>query len=285
MDFTFTLLLLVTSLMTFTAAMWGAERIGPVWSALTARRMGQLGPRAEAVGFDRSRIESWLVWWGVALIVIPVAFWYLLDLPLVGLAVAYFVFILPRHLLDYQIQRRKRLLRDQLVPATQGLANAARAGLTLHQGLAEIAGETERPLQAVLKRIVADYERGRPLKDALEQTRQRLQLEPFTLFAAALQVSLERGGRVTEALSRIATSLRDNQRVERKMEADTASGRRAVLILSLFPLLFLGLFYMLDPQSISLLFTGVPGQVVLVAVAALVYVGGRMAFRLMEIKA
>lgn len=278
------LMLIVTSGLVFAAVTLGVLRLGPAWDELASRQLGAMATRAEALALDMDRLAWWLRVWGFTLIAAPLAFWFLFHMLLVGLATVYFVYVVPRHVLDYLIQRRKRVLRDQLVAATQGLANAARAGLTLHQGLAEIARETPKPLTLELKRIVADYERGRPLKDALEQTRQRLQLEPFTLFSAAIQIALERGGRINEALERISTSLRDNQRVDRKLEADTASARRAVLILSSFPAFILVLLGGLEPDSVNLLFSTLAGQVVLIVVAALVYGGGRLALRIMDIQ-
>lgn len=269
----------------FVSVTLGVQRLGPAWDVLASRQMGALACRAEALALDMQRLAWWLRIWGIALIATPLAFWLFANMLFFGLTLTYFVYIAPRHVLDYLILSRKQILRDQLVTAIQGLANAARAGLTLHQGLVEITRETPKPLANELKRIVADFDRGRPLKDALEQTRQRLQLEPFTLFAAAIQIALERGGRINESLERISTSLRDNQRVERKLEADTASGRRAVLILSLFPLFFLCLFRLLDAESTNLLFSTLSGQVVLIAVVVLVYVGGRLAMKIMDIQA
>ncbi len=38
-------------------------------------------------------------------------------------------------------------------------------------------------------------------------------------------------GKITDALERISRSLQENQRLERKMEADTASGRKVIIIL------------------------------------------------------
>lgn len=285
MDLASLLMLMITSGLVFAAVALGVLRAGPAWDQLATRQMGTLATRADALAMDTQRLEWWLRVWGISLIATPVVFWLAFNMLPFGLALVYFVYVAPRLVLDYLICSRKRVLRDQLVTATQGLANAARAGLTLHQSLIEIARETPKPLSHELKRSIADFERGLPLKDALEQTRLRLQLEPFTLFAAAVQIALERGGRINEALDRISISLRDNQRVERKLEADTSSARRAVWILSLFPLFFLGLFHMLDPESVSLLFSTLAGQGVLIVVVAMVYGGGRLALKIMDIQA
>ncbi len=122
------------------------------------------------------------------------------------------------------------------------------------------------------------------MAEAIEEVRQRLLLESFTLFAIAVQTSLERGGRINEALLRIGDSLRENQRIERKMEADTAAGRREVLILSLFPLLFAFMLNFMDPVNTSKLVSTLPGQCVVLVVAGLVYCGARWALKMMDVQ-
>src|SRR6185369_12402346 len=97
-----------------------------------------------------------------------------------------------------------------------------------------------------------------------------MQLDSFTLFASAVLVAIERGGKLTEALEKISHSLQENQRLERKIEADTASGRQVVLILAAFPFLFLALFSFLEPEGVSYLFTTLAGQMIFVAIVVLV---------------
>ncbi len=284
MDLGSTLLAALSSGLVAAAVVLGILRLGAAWDWLALRQVAALQQRCQRLAMDTSRLADWMRYWGMLLVAIPVACWFAWYNVAVGAVLTFLWYRIPRHVLDWLIQRRSRLLRDQIVTVAGGLANTTRAGLTLHQGLQEVLRDAPEPLAGELRRITADYRRGRPLKDALEAVRQRLQLEPFTLFATAIQVCLERGGRVNEALDRISASLRDNQRLERKMEADTASGRYAVLILAAFPFLFLGMMYMLDGQAVQLLFMRLAGQIVMACVLLLVYAGSRWALRIMELQ-
>ena len=80
-----------------------------------------------------------------------------------------------------------------------------RAGLSLAQGLETVGKETSEPLAAEIRRVVREYKHGRPLAEALRAAKDRLNIDSFTLFASAVLVSLERGGRITDALERIIT--------------------------------------------------------------------------------
>jgi tight adherence protein B len=206
-----------------------------------------------------------------------------LDMWPVAFIAVYLVYVAPRIYLQQEIARRTMLLRDQLVGTVTALANATRAGLSLAQGIANVAAETPEPLANELNRISRDYRGGRPLSASLVDARTRLKLDSFTLFASALLVSLERGGRITEALERIGKSLQENQRLERKLEADTQSGKKVVVILAIFPFAFLVMFYFLNPEGTSLLFTTVLGQIVLLVVIVLVYFAVRWAQSILDV--
>jgi Flp pilus assembly protein TadB len=122
------------------------------------------------------------------------------------------------------------------------------------------------------------------LAEAITTTKDRLQLDCFTLFASALCVSLGRGGRITESLERIGETLQENQRVERKLESETASGRKVVILLALFPFVFLGGFYLMHPEGTSMVFQSLLGQLVLLVVIALVFVSVWWSNRILSIE-
>jgi tight adherence protein B len=168
--------------------------------------------------------------------------------------------------------------------ATVALANTSRAGLSLAQGLETVGQETPEPLASELRRIVREYRHGRPLAEAIRAAKERLRIDSFTLFASAILVSLERGGRITDALERISHSLQETQRIERKLEVDTASGKKVVYILTGFPLFFLALSYVMNPAGTATVFQSLLGQVVLLVVIALSYVSFRWSQKILAIE-
>ncbi|MCE9606394.1 MAG: type II secretion system F family protein [Planctomycetia bacterium] len=266
------------------AAFFLTRLIEPAWDRITSSYIRDLQPMLTALNLDDGRIPQRMRWWGIAM---AVAFLFValgLGMWPVAFVVTYMIYAAPRIYLQALIAKRSFLLRDQLVSAVTGLANATRAGLSLAQGIDNVAQETPEPLAAELHRIVRDYHGGRPLAHALKSARERLQLDGFTLFASALLVSLERGGKITEALDRIGRSLQENQRLERKLQAETESGRKVVVILASFPFVFLGLFYFLNPEGTGLLFTTLVGQLVLLVVIAMVYFAVQWARRILALE-
>jgi tight adherence protein B len=238
----------------------------------------------DSLSLDHTLLPRYLRIWGVAMVAAFVIVAFVLRMPPVAIAAVYIVYAAPRIILEFMIRRRRAILRDQMVAATVALANTSRAGLSLAQGLETIGNETPEPLSAELRRIVHEYRHGRPLSEAIRSTKERLKIESFTLFSAAILVCLERGGRITDALERISHSLQELQRIERKLEADTASGTKVVYLLTVFPLIFLGISYLINAEGTLLMLHSLAGQFVLLLVIAITYASFRWSQRILAIE-
>jgi tight adherence protein B len=278
------LLPILSTVLVFAAVYLAAGSVGSVWDQVTRRYVADITPMLDSLSLDRSHLPGYLRIWGISLIVSFVGVAFILRMPPLALAAVYLVYVAPRIILDFMIRRRRAQLRDQMVTATIALANTSRAGLSLAQGLETVGNETPEPLAAELRRIVGEYKRGRPLPESLRAAKDRLNIDSFTLFAAAILVSLERGGRITDALERISHSLQELQRIERKLEVDTASGKKVVYLLTGFPLFFLGLSYITNPEGTATVFSSLIGQFILLVVIGLAYFSFRWSQRILAIE-
>ncbi|MFO0791946.1 MAG: type II secretion system F family protein [Pirellulales bacterium] len=276
--------IIISSLLVFVAVLLACQSGGSVWDTVTSRYVADITPMLDSLSIDHSTLPKYMRIWGISLVAAFVIVAFVLRMPPVALAAVYLVYVSPRIILDFMIRKRRAMLRDQMVAATIALANTSRAGLSLAQGLESIGDETPEPLSTELRRIVHEYRHGRPLSEAIRATKERLKIESFTLFAAAILVCLERGGRITDALERISHSLQELQRIERKLEVDTASGTKVVYILTVFPLLFLGISYVTNPEGTATLLHSISGQVIMLVVIALTYFSFRWSQKILAIE-
>lgn len=263
----------------YLAALW----IGPAWDAYAKRNIADILPRFRSLGLDEQQIGYWMRWWGVTLFATFLVVGVVMQMIPVAMGLMLIVFLAPRFLLDRMIERRQRQLRDQLVRASISVANGCRAGLGLAKSIEKTLTDTPQPLRGELARVVRDYKAGRPLPRALRDVQRRLNLESFTVFASAIIVALERGGDITFSLEKISHGLQEMQRLDRKLDADTASGRRLALILSLFPIAFLAMFSLLDPVAMSYMFNTLLGQITLVVVGAMVFGSAKWCMSILRI--
>jgi tight adherence protein B len=263
------LLMLLSSVLVGLAAGLAVVGSADAVDWLNGKYLADLGERMDRLGMDARSLRGWLRvrWLATVAAFLVVGVW--MRMVPVGIVTAVVTYYMLGQWLEGRLAARRRQLRDQLVGATRGLAAQVRAGLPLTEGLAAVSIDTPEPLGALLRRAVNQSEQGRALKAILLDMKERLQIESFSLLVVALLIAEERGGRLADVLERIGHSLQEQQRVERKRESDTAAGRLLVNILAAFPALFLGLFYLLDPEGTSLIFSTLAGQLVLCAVGAI----------------
>jgi tight adherence protein B len=192
-----------------------------------------------------------------------------LGSPLLGSLAAIFLAAAPWTMLRRMAARHRRKIEDQLADAMVMLANSVRAGLSLAQAMDLLAAECPKPINAEFHQIIAEYNLGKPLERTLIEAKQRLRSENFALFAAALLASHESGGRLNETVERIAQSVLELQRLERKVMSETAQARKSAIYMALAPPLILLVYFFVDPDNTALLFTQPIGHIVLAVAVTL----------------
>jgi tight adherence protein B len=219
----------------------------------------------------RSRnLRGILVCWLGVTAGVSIVMWIGLGLPILGLCVGVFLFCLPWYILRRMAEKRKDQIEDQLADAMVSLSSAIRAGLSLAQAMEILAKQCPHPICQEFQQIYGEYQMGKTLETCLIETKERLQSENFALFAAAMDASRQSGGRLNETVERIAHSVRELQRLERKIKAETAQARSSAVYMALAPPLILALYYFgMDAESTSRLFTELPGQMMLATAAVL----------------
>ncbi len=188
---------------------------------------------------------------------------------LFAITTAVLLISLPWYVLRRVAERRRLTIEDQLADAMVSLSNAIKAGLSLAQALEILARQSPRPICQEFQQIVGEYQLGKDLEQCLKEAKDRLRSENFALFAAALEASRQSGGRLNETVERIATSVRELQRLERKVRSETAQARTSSLYMALAPPIILLMNYFIDPVHTRMLFTEIPGQMILLLAAGL----------------
>jgi tight adherence protein B len=247
---------------------------------LSRRYVADLGSRLEQLGMETNHLRIYLRYWWLANLACFLFLWLGLGMFPVAMVVAILIFHSARPFLGYLAEGQRIRIRDQMVLAMRALANQVRAGQSLALGLDAVSKELPAPLGKEFRRVVRQYHQGSPLGVSLHALKERLQSDAVTLFVLATLTCHERGGNVAHALERICLALEELQRMEQKRESNAASGRMLVLVLALFPGIFLGMFGFLDPEGTQQMFVTLRGQVVLCIVMAIVFVGVRWAQRI-----
>jgi tight adherence protein B len=214
-------------------------------------------------------LHRYVVGWLCATAIVFLGFWFGLDNLVFAVLVSVFMLCGPWYVLRRMAEHRRRKIEDQLADAMVMLANAVRAGLSLAQAMDVLAAQCPSPINYEFRQIVGEYNMGKPLEQTLQEARNRLRSENFALFAAAMMVSHQSGGRLNEIVERIAKAVLEMQRLERKVHSETAQARKSAVYMAIAPLLILVAYYFVDRESTARLFTEPIGHLILAAAVVL----------------
>ncbi len=193
-------------------------------------------------------------------------FWGLLLGIIIGL-------LLPLALLRSRIRQRRARLETQLLDGLITLGNGMRAGLNLPQAMGLIEQHGEAPLSQEFGLVLREIEHGAGVDVALDRAGTRIRSHNFRLLFAALKTTRQRGGNLPDTLDRLGNSLREITRLEEKVKSQTAQHRTTAIIMGLMPSVFLLIYYLIDSETVKIMFTEPVGQVVLAFVVLLNLVG------------
>jgi tight adherence protein B len=181
--------------------------------------------------------------------------------------------LLPSVVLKVLKARRKYRLEDQLVDGIQTLSSGVRAGLNLIQAMDLLAKNGVRPVSEEFAHLLREYEYGVPVERAMLNAADRIGSSNYRLLFSALLTHRERGGDLGETLDRIADSIREIHRLEKRIETLTAPGRTAARWMGAMPIVILIMMRFIDRPGVSMLFTEDIGKLILAVIVLLNVVG------------
>ncbi len=215
-------------------------------------------------------LRALLVCWFGGVVGVYVVMWIGLGLPVLGVLLGVVLVCLPWYLLRRAAERRRQKIEDQLADAMVSLSSAVRAGLSLPQSLEILAQQCPHPICQEFQQMYGEYQMGKTLEVCLKEAKERLRSENFALFAAAVEASRQSGGRLNETIERIAHSVRELQRLERKIQSETAQARKSAVYMAMAPAVILLMYYFFfDAENTARLFTDPMGQLILVVAGTL----------------
>jgi tight adherence protein B len=191
----------------------------------------------------------------------------------VSIAAAIVALMVVRGLFGWQRRRFTNQLFRQLPDTIQLVTSTVRSGLPVNEAFRTIAREMPQPTAGQFAIVCSELSLGRPPEEAVEAVYQRTQVAEYAMFAVTLAVQLKSGGSLAETLQTLGETV--SQRVALAARAKALAGEVifSSRALSVAPLIVGGLLYMMNPQSVDLLFYDPTGNMLLAYALASVLLG------------
>lgn len=166
-----------------------------------------------------------------------------------------FAFMLPAVWISIVRSRRIARINKQLVEAIGMIAGALRAGFAFQHGLDMVAKQMSAPVSEEFARIIVDLNLGASIEDALRGFLARVDTEDVNMVVTAVLIQRQSGGNLAEILETVAETMRERDRITGEVRTMTAQQRFSGTVLTLWPMLLLGVFALANWGQTKLLFT------------------------------
>lgn len=192
---------------------------------------------------------------------------------LIGIPLGIVGYVLPALYIAIRTRRRVRAIDAQLVEGLTHVANSIRAGFAMLQAIDAAAQRIDPPLSEEFGRLVADVRLGSSLEDALLSMGERVGSYDLDLVITATLIQRATGGNLSEILDNVAETIRERDRIRGEIRTLTAQQRFAAWVLSLWPAVLALIFFLLNPDLMSNLWTEAAGIILLIIAGALQLMG------------
>lgn len=190
-----------------------------------------------------------------------------------GGAFTYFGWMAPKLIMTQLWERRCSTLVNQMVDGMTIMSNGIKAGQSLTQSMERVVENIHGPLSQEFSLVLNKVRLGMSVEDALNEFGERIPRQDVQMFVTAVNILKETGGNLAETFQTITNTVRERQKVEKKIEALTAQGTMQAIIITLVPLMLLGIFLLIDPHFVMPLFNKPLGWVILALMLTLQAIG------------
>ncbi len=180
---------------------------------------------------------------------------------------------LTRFYFDYLVRKRQAAFEMKILDLTSGLANALKAGMALPQALERIAARMDGPMREELAIVQREYRLGMDMPTVLSRLVERMPCEDMQLLTAAVRLTTQTGGSLADVLAEMTEMIRGRREFAEKVKTLTAQGRFEGYVLGLMPVVAFVLFYFIQPEIMSVLFTTLIGWTAISVTVALETIG------------
>lgn len=201
-----------------------------------------------------------------------------------GLVLAILAAIIPTLYIKFKVGRRAKALESQLPDTLNLLASTLKAGYSFIQGMDAVGNEGDEPLAGEFRRTVNEARLGKDLDVALDDLSERVGSVDLLWAIVAIKIQREVGGNLAELLTTVADTMTARTRLRGEVAALTAEGRVSAMVLMMLPFGVGIAMYFLNPDYISVLWSGALGYAAMGAALIAMAAGGLWMRKLIDIE-
>lgn len=172
----------------------------------------------------------------------------------------------------------------QMVDGLTIMANGISAGSNPQESMKRVVEIMKNPMRYEFNKVLAQMQVGDSFENALNDLGTRIPRPDVQMFVTSINILKETGGNLAETFQTIVSTIRERQKIEKKIEAMTAQGLMQGIIVTMIPFVLCIVFFVVDPAFISPMFNTTLGWVMLAMMLGLQIIGGVIIKKVVTIK-
>ncbi len=156
--------------------------------------------------------------------------------------------------------RRQKQFVEEFPVAIDMLARSVQAGESFEEAITSVANSIAEPVAGEFKRLAQELSLGRPVSTSLADFANRNVAADVKMFAHAVSLHRESGGRLAETLARLAKVIRMRSDCLRKIQSATSLGKFASIVIGGASFVVLVYMLVVHPDYIGRLWNSESGR-------------------------
>lgn len=204
---------------------------------------------------------------------------------LIFVAMGVFVSIrMPEAVLDSLKKARGRKINAQLMDALILLSNSLRSGMDIVQGFEKVSTEMRPPISDEFGLVIKNYQLGTPFEKALDGLNDRVDSRMLNYTIKAIVIQRQVGGNLTVIFSRLVENIREESKLEEKLQAMTAQQKIQSVVVGIMPFLMLGVMFVFRPDDMISFYSTPLGLGIFFVCVIWICIGMKVIKKLGEVK-
>jgi tight adherence protein B len=190
----------------------------------------------------------------------------------------------PKTLLQNMWESRCNRIVNQMVDGMTIMANGVKSGLSITQSMERVIENISGPISQEFTLVLNQIRLGRSVEEALIDFGERIPRPDVQMFVTGVNILKETGGNLAETFATITNTIRERQKVEKRIDAMTSQGIMQAVIVTCVPFVLLVIFSVVNPTFVKPLFSTPLGWLALFFMIGLQVTGGVMMKKIVTIK-
>ncbi len=204
---------------------------------------------------------------------------------LVFVAIGVFASIrMPEAVLDSLKKARGRKINAQLMDALILLSNSLRSGMDIVQGFEKVSSEMRPPISDEFGLVIKNYQLGTPFEKALDGMNDRIDSRMLSYIIKAIVIQRQVGGNLTVIFARLVENIREESKLEEKLQAMTAQQKIQAIVVGVMPFLMVGVMFLFRPDEMISFYASPLGMILFLFCVVWIAIGMKIIKKVGEVK-